>query len=144
MSTTHKGNMLNEITFEEHDGTNNAKKTVVLSGYITLDHYIEGEDQTHHVMKTEQQFAYTTLTSNTTLAVNSAPCFLHRIFIGAYSCPSIIVYDGVTPNGNIVARFNAGFPVGSYEFNVSLSTGCTLDSIAGGAGVTPFITVSSR
>lgn len=36
MSTTHRGNMLNEITFEEHDGVNNAKRVNVVAGDINV------------------------------------------------------------------------------------------------------------
>lgn len=32
MSTNHHGNLLNEITFEEHDGSNNAKRVTLISG----------------------------------------------------------------------------------------------------------------
>lgn len=36
MSTVHRGNMLNEITFEEHDGTLNAKKVTVVGSTATI------------------------------------------------------------------------------------------------------------
>lgn len=35
MATTHRGNLLNEITFEEHDGTNNAKRVNIVAGTLT-------------------------------------------------------------------------------------------------------------
>lgn len=34
MSTTHSGNQLNQVTFEEHDGANNAKRVNVVAGGV--------------------------------------------------------------------------------------------------------------
>lgn len=37
MSATHRGNMLNEITFEEHDPVNNAKRVNLVAGDISVN-----------------------------------------------------------------------------------------------------------
>lgn len=101
-----------------------------------------GEDLALDLQKVETRYAYTTLTSITTLTVRSAACFLHRVVIGMPSCPTITLYDSTTPSGVVYFRFQAGYPVGSYEFNQSLATGLTADATSG--GVIPFVSFSSR
>lgn len=111
---------------------------------VTLATQIAGEDINNDVHKVEQRFSYSTFTSATTVAVKSASGFLHTINIGAVSCPSIIVYDNTTPNGTVIHRFPPNSPIATYTFNVSFNTGLSLDAIAGGGGVAPFLSLSYR
>lgn len=103
-----------------------------------------GEDQTNDVMKTEQQFSYTALTSVSTIAIKASAGFLHLFNIGMPSCPTIIFYDNTTPNGTVLHRIAAGYPMGSHPMDMKFTTGLSLDAIASGGGVIPQIVVAWR
>jgi hypothetical protein len=103
---------------------------------------LAGEDITNDVIKTEQRYTYTTLTSATTVAVKAAAGYLQRVVIGMPSCPTITLYDSTVPSGTVMFRFHAGYPVGSYEFNQSFLTGLSADAVSG--GVAPFFSFSWR
>ena len=105
---------------------------------------ISGEDQTNDVLKTEQQFSYTTLTSASTVAVKAAAGFVHLFAVGMPSCPTTIFYDNTVPSGTILHRIAAGHPMGSFPLDVKFTTGLSLDAIAGGGGVVPAIMVAWR
>ncbi len=110
----------------------------------TLATQLAGEDLTNDVLKVEQRFSYATFTSATTVAVKSSAGFIHGYHVGAVSCPSIILYDSAVPSGTALARIACGMPLGFHPLDVSFNTGLSVDAIAGGGGVAPYITFSYR
>lgn len=103
-----------------------------------------GEDLVADVTKVEMRYTPTNLTSATTLNVKPAAGFLHGFYVGAISCPSTILYDGLLPSGTVLTRIACGMPLGFHPFNGTFANGLTADAIAGGGGVAPFISFLTR
>ncbi len=116
--------------------------TASINGDVNLQTLIAGEDQTNDVLKVEGQFSYTTHIANTTTLVKAAAGLLHLFNVGMPSCPTILLYDSLTPSGTILQRFAAGYPMGSHPLDVKFTTGLTIDTVTG--GVLPQLLVSWR
>lgn len=98
---------------------------------ILLDKLIEGEDQTNHVMKVEQQFTYTNITSATTTTVKSGSGFLHGITVNAAAAGGVItLYDNTAGSGTKIGTIT--FPATLLAnqllliFDVKFTTGLTI------------------
>lgn len=102
-----------------------------------------GEDLTNDVQKVENRYSYQALTSLVTLNVKSGAGFLHTLTIGNQSAPTVELYDSLTATGTLIARINAASAPQTYTFDVSFSTGLTLNPQPGTA-VLPNLTVSYR
>lgn len=102
------------------------------------------EDNVAGVAKVELRYTPTSFTSVSTLAVDATPGFLHGIWVGAVSCPSTILYNNTVPSGTILTRIPCGMPVGFYQFNGEYTVGLSVDTVAGGGGVNPFLTFLTR
>jgi hypothetical protein len=112
---------------------------------VNLNSYISGENSLANRMMVEPTFSSSLLTSATTLAVKSSASvtgLFHSITFLMPSSPTISVYDSATPSGALIARFAAGFPLGTYTFNITLSNGLSVDATSG--GVAPMINFSFR
>lgn len=99
---------------------------------VLFDKLIEGEDQTNHVMKTEQQFVYTNITSATTTTVKSGAGFLHSIVVNLPVANGVItLYDNTAGSGTKIGTITFGATVLSdvakaVIFNVKFTTGLTI------------------
>jgi hypothetical protein len=98
---------------------------------LSLGTLIEGEDQTNHVMKTEQQFVYTNITSATTTVVKSGAGFLHAVAINlAVAAGVITLYDNTAGSGTKIATITFPTPLLANQmlmvYNVKFTTGLTI------------------
>lgn len=94
--------------------------------WVTLGTKISGEDQTNDVMKVEQQFTNTYISTATTTTIKSGAGFLKSITITEAVASTIIVYDNTAGSGTIIASFVASAAVQTYELNALFSTGLTI------------------
>lgn len=111
---------------------------------VTQATLVAGEDITNDVMKVEQRYSYTTLTSSSTVVAKSGAGHWHGFSLGFPSCPTISFYDNTVPGGTLIYRIHAGYPVGTYELNISVLTGLTADAVGSGAGAAPMLLISTR
>ena len=79
--------------------------------------------------------------ANTSVAIKGSAGFLHSITVGNISGPSICVYNAITPTGSPVVTLAPGAPVGTYNFDITMATGITLNTQG---AVTPIVQVSYR
>lgn len=107
------------------DTTNNANK-------VTLATALAGEDVTNDVTKVEQRFAYSLVTSGT--SVKSAPGFLHTVtFACADATPTagtITIYDNTAASGTKIFEHSiaaTAFLPFSILLDVSFTTGLYVD-----------------
>lgn len=76
---------------------------------VTLATKLSGEDQTNDVMKVEQQFSYTRITTATTTTVKSGAGFLHAIVFGKHvATETLINYDNTAGSGTIIYKYTEG------------------------------------
>lgn len=94
--------------------------------WVTLGTKISGEDQANDVMKVEQQFTNTHISTATTTTIKSGAGFLKSITITEAVASTIIVYDNTAGSGTIIASFVASAAVQTYELNALFSTGLTI------------------
>lgn len=112
---------------------------------------IAGEDLTNDVLKTEEQFNYSNITTNATTTVKSGAGMLHTI---SFNNPSAItvasltmtIYDNTAASGTkigtvVVPVGAANVPINFY-FDVKFSTGLTI--VTAGPTVTADLTISYR
>ncbi len=90
-----------------------------------------GEDQANDVMKVEQQFVYTNITSATTTTVKSGAGFLHAIAINlAVAAGVITLYDNTAGSGTKIGTITFPTPLLANQtvmvYNVKFTTGLTI------------------
>lgn len=91
-----------------------------------LNQRIAGEDITNDVLKTEERFSYTYISTATTTTVKSGSGFLHTITVNGGTAGTIICYDNTAGSGTIIASFDSTNALNTYQFNVSFGTGLTI------------------
>lgn len=91
-----------------------------------LNQRIAGEDLTNDVLKVEQRFSYTYISTATTTTVKSGAGFLHSITVNGGTAGTIIIYDNTAGSGTIIASFDSTNALATYTFNVSFGTGLTI------------------
>lgn len=98
---------------------------------VTLRELIEGEDQANHVMKVEQQFTYTNITSATTTTVKSGAGFLHGITVNTAAAGGVItLYDNTAGSGTKIGTIT--FPATllanqlPLPYDIKFTTGLTI------------------
>lgn len=93
---------------------------------VNLATKISGEDTSNDVMKVENRYSYTTISTATTTTVKSGAGFLHRIAVTGGTTGTIVIYDNMAGSGTKIADFDTTNTLASYEFNVSFNTGLTI------------------
>jgi hypothetical protein len=122
-------------------------ESVDLSGNqrVTQGTLLAGEDLTNNVIKVEERFSYSNITSATTTTVKSGAGFLHAIIINTpVASATITIYDSTTGSGTKIGTITLGATLandiyGNFLYDVYFTTGLTIVT----SGVTD-ITVSSR
>lgn len=100
---------------------------------------IAGEDVSTDVMKVEERFGYTNITTATTTVVKSGVGFLHAITVNTTAAGAITIYDNTSGAGNKIGTIKASVGEQTFIYNVAFSVGLTI--VTAGASD---ITVSSR
>jgi hypothetical protein len=85
-----------------------------------------GEDLTNDVLKVEQRFPNTYISSATTTVVKTGVGVLHSIVVGETAAGSITIYDNTAGSGTIIGVLKASIAEGTYVFNTSFSVGLTI------------------
>lgn len=97
---------------------------------VTLSTLISGEDQTNNVLKVEQRFSYSHITTATTTVVKNSAGFLHAITVNTTAAGSITVYDNTAASGTVIAVLKASVGEQTFTYNVSCSNGITVVTAA--------------
>jgi len=87
---------------------------------------LAGEDTTNDVIKVEQRFSNTYISTATTTTPKNAPGFLHTITVNGGTAGTIIVYDNTAGSGTIIASFDSTNAIATYTFDVAFGTGLTI------------------
>ena len=89
-----------------------------------------GADVTNDVLKVEQRYAYSYISSATTTTVKSGAGFLHAITLGETAAGAITVYDNTAGSGTVIAVLKASIAEQTFVLNVSFGTGLTIVTAA--------------
>lgn len=113
---------------------------------VNLGTKVAGEDQTNDVLKAEQQFAYTNITTQTTTTIKSGAGLLHNIIINTPVASAVVtVYDNTAGSGTLIGTFTlpatllSSGPI-SVLLDLKFVTGLTIVT----SGATMNITVGTR
>lgn len=111
--------------------------------WTSLATLMAGEDLTNNVMKVEQRFSYTHISTATTTTVKSGAGFLHNLVVNTLGtvASTCTIYDNTAGSGTVIGVINTLALGGTFSFDVSFSTGLTLVTTG---TVAPDITVSYR
>lgn len=80
-------------------------------------------------------FSYTNIATATTTVVKSGAGILRSITVNNTAAGAITVYDNTAGSGTKIATLKASVVEGTYEYNVSFSTGLTIVT-AGASDIT--------
>lgn len=95
----------------------------VSDGYFPA---LAGEDLTVGVMKVEQRFTDTYISTATTTTLKTGAGILHTIVVNGGTAGTIIVYDNTAASGTIIASFDSTNALATYTFDCTFSTGLTV------------------
>jgi hypothetical protein len=87
---------------------------------------IAGEDLTNNIMKVNQVFSNTYISTATTTTVKTGAGLLHTIVVNGGTTGTCIIYDNTAASGTILASFDTTNALATYTFDCSFSTGLTL------------------
>lgn len=91
-------------------------------------------------MITESRYSYAFVSqASIQIYASGASGFIHSLFVGAISQPSLQVKD--IGSGALIATMSPNPPIGTYLLDVQYLSGLTLQF---GAGAVPQVTVASR
>lgn len=112
----------------ESDGTFVKSWDETLNAFlVTMATLQAGEDLTNDVMKVEQRFSFSNVTSDT--AVKSGAGFLHTVTImptdAAATAGSIVLYDNTAESGTIIGTIAI---VAAYQVPVTLTFDCSFST----------------
>jgi len=119
---------------------------------VDLGTKVAGEDLTNDVMKVEEQYNYSNITTNTTTTVKSGAGMLHTITLNnpallTVANLTVAIYDNTAGSGTLIGTFTVPFGLTSalpmqLWFDAKFSTGLTI--VTSGPTVTGNLTVSYR
>lgn len=87
---------------------------------------IAGEDLTADVLKVEQRYSATYISTATTTTVKTGAGFLHSITLGETAAGAITIYDNTAGSGTVINVLKASIAEQTFEFNVAFGTGLTI------------------
>lgn len=93
---------------------------------MSMADQIAGEDLTNDVLKVEERFGYSNITSATTTVVKSGAGFLHSIIINTTAAGTVTIYDNTAASGNKIATLKASIAENCYIYDVAFTTGLTI------------------
>lgn len=88
------------------------------------------EDNAVGVLKVEERFSYSNITSATTTTVKSGAGFLHCITVNTTAAGAITVYDNTAGSGTKIGTLKSSIAENTYYFDVSFGTGLTIVTAA--------------
>lgn len=91
---------------------------------------LAGEDLAVDVIKVEERYSYTNISSATTTTVKSGSGFLHAIVINTTAAGTITVYDNTAGSGTTIATIAASSADKTLIYNVSFTVGLTIVTAA--------------
>jgi len=93
---------------------------------VDLETKIAGEDLTNDVLKVNQVFSPTYISTATTTVVKTGSGLLHSIVIGETAAGAITIYDNTAGSGTTIGVLKASVAEGTYTFDASFATGLTI------------------
>lgn len=91
---------------------------------------VAGEDLSNDVLKVEQRFNNTYISTATTTTIKTGAGLLHTIVVNGGTAGTVIVYDNTAASGTILASFDSTNALATYTFDCSFSTGLTIITAA--------------
>lgn len=91
---------------------------------------LAGEDLTNDVMKVEQQYNDSYISTATTTTIKTGAGVLHTIVVNGGTAGTVIVYDNTAASGTIIASFDSTNALATYTFDAKFSTGLTVITAA--------------
>jgi len=88
------------------------------------------EDNAVGVLKVEERFSYSNITSATTTTVKSGSGFLHCITINTTAAGTITIYDNTAGSGTKIGTLKASVAENTYYFDATFGTGLTIVTAA--------------
>jgi len=105
----------------------------------TLIEKLAGEDIVVDVLKVEQRFNPTFISTATTTTIKTGAGFLHTVTVNGGTAGTIIGYDNTAASGAVLFSFDSTNALNTYTFDVQFATGLTVITSAATK-----VTVSSR
>lgn len=105
------------------DETNDLVKT-------GLETKLAGEDLANDVMKVNQVFNDTYISTATTTVVKTGAGLLHTIVVSGGTAGTVIIYDNTAASGTIIASFDSTNALATYTFDCTFTTGLTIITAA--------------
>ncbi len=99
-------------------------------GMVTVGTKIAGEDLTNDVLKVNQVFNDTYISTATTTVVKTGAGLLHTIVVCGGTAGTVIIYDNTAGSGTILASFDSTNALATYTFDCSFATGLTIVTAA--------------
>lgn len=93
---------------------------------VTLATSVAGEDIPNDVLKVEQRFSSSYISTATTTTTKTGVGFLHSVTVQGGTAGTIIIYDNTAASGTILASFDSTNALASYIFDLSFSVGLTI------------------
>lgn len=87
---------------------------------------IAGEDLTNDVLKVNQVFSNTYISSATTTVVKTGAGLLHTIVIGETAAGATTIYDNTAASGTIIAVLKASIAEQTFTFDAAFAIGLTV------------------
>ena len=91
---------------------------------------LAGEDQINDVLKTEQRFALTHISTATTTVIKNVPGFLHSVTINTTAIGTITIYDNTAASGTVLAVIAASTLEKTLTYNGVFNVGLTIVTAA--------------
>lgn len=88
------------------------------------------EDNVVGVLKVEERFSYSNITSATTTTVKSGAGFVHAITVNTTAAGTITIYDNTAGSGTKIATLKASVAEQTFFLNASFGTGLTIVTAA--------------
>ena len=98
--------------------------------FAYLAEKLAGEDIVNDVMKVEERFSYSNITTATTTTVKTGSGFLHAIVVNTTAAGTITIYDNTAASGNKIGTMAASIGQNTYFYNVQFATGLTVVTAA--------------
>lgn len=93
---------------------------------VDIEGKIAGEDLTNDLLKVNQVFSNTYISTAVTTTVKTGAGLLHTLVVNGGTAGTVIVYDNTAASGTILASFDSTNALNTYTFDCAFSTGLTI------------------
>ncbi len=120
----------NAIQYTSQEIDNKSFNATVGARSDTLATKIAGEDLAVDILKVEEQFSATNITTATTTVIKTGSGLLHCITVNTTAAGTITIYDNTAASGTKIGTIKASVAENSYFFDAKFATGLTIVTAA--------------